>query len=130
MHAHKASTLEDLPIVVLVNAGSASASEIVSGALQDHRRALILGHRSFGKGSVQNIFSIDHNKALLKLTTQYYQLPSGRIIHRKQGSKIWGIQPDLTISLSDREAARLMDFRREMDVWRDPQLVRTASHQE
>lgn len=78
------------PIVVLINGGSASASEIVAGALQDHKRAIILGTQSFGKGSVQSIFPMKGNAAL-KLTTARYYTPSGRSIQAK------GIVPDIEV---------------------------------
>jgi carboxyl-terminal processing protease len=78
------------PIVVLVNGGSASASEIVAGALQDHKRAIIMGTQSFGKGSVQSIFPMKGNAAL-KLTTARYYTPSGRSIQAK------GIVPDVEV---------------------------------
>jgi carboxyl-terminal processing protease len=103
----KGTDLTDgLPLVVLINGGSASASEIVSGALQDHRRAIIMGTRSFGKGSVQTVFPIDGEGAL-RLTTARYYTPSGRSI---QGL---GIAPDVEVAesredevhyLPDREA--------------------------
>ncbi|MBK8188392.1 MAG: S41 family peptidase [Cellvibrio sp.] len=79
-----------LPLVILINDGSASASEIVAGALQDHRRALIVGSGSFGKGSVQTIEQIDASHAI-KLTTALYYTPSGRSIQAQ------GITPDITI---------------------------------
>ncbi|MDX1518963.1 MAG: S41 family peptidase, partial [Gammaproteobacteria bacterium] len=82
--------LEDIPIVVLVNAGSASASEIVAGALQDHKRAIIVGEKTFGKGSVQTILPMADNSAL-KLTTARYYTPSGNSIQAT------GIIPDITI---------------------------------
>jgi len=78
------------PMVVLINGGSASASEIVAGALQDHRRAIIMGKQSFGKGSVQSIFPMRGNAAL-KLTTARYYTPSGRSIQAK------GIVPDIVV---------------------------------
>jgi carboxyl-terminal processing protease len=79
-----------LPVVVLINGGSASASEIVAGALQDHRRAILLGTRSFGKGSVQTIIPLGRDGAM-KLTTQRYYTPSGRSIQAK------GIEPDIEV---------------------------------
>jgi carboxyl-terminal processing protease len=77
-------------MVVLVNGGSASASEIVAGALQDHKRAVIMGTRSFGKGSVQTILPIGNGTAI-KLTTARYFTPSGRSIQAK------GIEPDIVV---------------------------------
>ena len=81
---------DNLPIVVLINEGSASASEIVSGALQDHQRAIIMGERSFGKGSVQTIIPITNERAI-KITTARYFTPSGRSIQAE------GIEPDINI---------------------------------
>lgn len=88
--ADGADILNGAPIVVLINGGSASASEIVAGALQDYRRALIVGTTSFGKGSVQTVIPLDKNHAL-KLTTALYHTPSGKVIQNI------GIIPDVTI---------------------------------
>jgi carboxyl-terminal processing protease len=88
----------DLPLVVLIDAGSASASEIVAGALQDHDRAVIMGERSFGKGSVQSLIGIDRTSAI-KLTTARYFTPSGHSV--QEG----GIDPDIRVpQLSDPDA--------------------------
>mgnify|MGYP005845986451 CR=1 FL=1 len=118
--AARQHTYPQFPVVVLINQGSASASEIVSGALQDYGRARIVGVTSFGKGSVQDLFPLDAGKAYLKLTTQYYKLPQGRIIHREPTSETWGVQPDLEVLMTDRQVADAIEFRQEIDVLRDP----------
>ena len=82
-----------LPLVVLVNEGSASASEIVSGSLQDHKRAVIVGEKTFGKGSVQAVLPIDNDKIEnIKLTIAKYYLPSGRTIQAT------GVTPDIIVT--------------------------------
>src|SRR5262249_2932482 len=87
-------TLPKFPIAVLGNRSSASASEIVSGALQDHGRAVVIGERTFGKGLVQTVHGIPHlPKAEVKFTTQRYYLPSGRSIQRSDSSTDWGVDP-------------------------------------
>jgi len=89
-YAHSSGTYKHIPIVVLVNGGSASASEIVSGGLQDHRRAVIVGEKTFGKGSVQAILPVNKDEAL-RLTVARYYLPSGRTIQAK------GVTPDIIV---------------------------------
>lgn len=89
--AHPGDILANAPLVVLINNGSASASEIVAGALQDHKRAIILGTKTFGKGSVQTVLPLDDKRGI-KLTTALYYTPSGRSIQAQ------GIQPDITVS--------------------------------
>jgi carboxyl-terminal processing protease len=91
--AHKEGTVENYAIVVLVNSGSASGSEILAGALQDHGRALILGTQTFGKGSVQTIFPLKDGSGL-KLTTAKYYTPKGRSI------QAMGIAPNITVPFS------------------------------
>jgi carboxyl-terminal processing protease len=93
--------LKGVPMVVLVNLGSASASEIVSGCLQDLHRAIILGEKTFGKGSVQNIFPLDDGSAL-KLTVAKYYTPSHKVIHEH------GITPDIVVPMSDAEEAAMI----------------------
>jgi len=98
--AGRGDELRGMPIVVLVNLSSASASEIVSGCLQDLHRAIILGEKTFGKGSVQSVFTFDDGSAL-KLTTAKYYTPSHRVIHEH------GITPDIVVPMSDDEQALL-----------------------
>ncbi|NLF53956.1 MAG: S41 family peptidase [Thauera phenolivorans] len=97
---------KDLPMVVLVNGGSASASEIVAGALQDHKRALVMGTQTFGKGSVQTILPLTSSTAI-KLTTARYYTPGGRSIQAK------GIAPDIIVEESENGSSRRM---READL--------------
>jgi len=89
-NAKKGDILKKKPLIILINQGSASASEIVAGALKDHKRAILLGEKSFGKGSVQSIIPLK-NRGGLRLTTAKYYLPSGESIHEK------GIEPDITV---------------------------------
>ena len=100
---------EGLPIVILVNGGSASASEIVAGALQDHRRAIILGTRTFGKGSVQTIIPLSGHGAI-RLTTARYYTPSGRSIQAR------GIDPDIVIEQAKLEKITQPERRREENL--------------
>jgi carboxyl-terminal processing protease len=93
--------LKGEPIVILVNYGSASAAEIVTGCLQDLHRAVILGEKTFGKGSVQSIFPLDDGSAL-KLTTAKYYTPSHRVIHQH------GITPDIVVPMTDEEEAAVL----------------------
>lgn len=119
---HGTGRLGDIPVAILVNPGSASASEIVSGALQDYAErgqldAIVIGQRSFGKGSVQNAWPLQTKaRAMLKVTTQYYRLPNGRLIHRRPGMTEWGIEPDLTVDMLPSQNQEAITLRREADV--------------
>jgi carboxyl-terminal processing protease len=110
---------EDLPIAILVNSGTASASEIVAACLQDHERAIVVGERSYGKGTVQQIIKIDGGRSALKLTVSSYWRPSGRNIHRlsDQTSDEWGVSPNAgyEISLTDEQSRRQFLWQRQRE---------------
>ena len=113
-YARPGDAAHGLPIIVLVDAGTASASEIVAGALQDHRRAIVMGERTFGKGSVQTLLPLGNGGTALRLTTARYYTPSGRSV--QEG----GIAPDILVpQLSDpdyrsRSRVRESDLRRHL----------------
>jgi len=107
--AKPGDVINGLPLVVLINGGSASASEIVAGALQDHKRAIILGTQSFGKGSVQTIIPVNPYGAL-RMTTARYFTPSGRSIQKK------GISPDIVVDEAKFEKVEKRNENRESDL--------------
>ncbi len=117
--AHESDDDVRIPMVVLVNQYSASASEIVSGALRDQKRATIIGERTFGKGSVQMLFPLDKQSAFLKLTTSHYYLPNGKCIHREENATEWGVDPDLLVELTPDQMRKIIDARTELDILRD-----------
>ena len=108
-NARKGDLTYGLPLVVLINEGSASASEIVAGALQDHKRAILLGTKSFGKGSVQTIIPLSTQGAM-RLTTARYYTPSGRSIQAV------GIEPDIVVELANIESLDSKPTTREADL--------------
>ena len=108
-NAVKNDLIDGLPLVVLINQGSASASEIVAGALQDHKRAIIMGTKSFGKGSVQTILPSGENVAI-KLTTARYYTPSGKSI------QMTGIDPDILVEQSEVKPIQDTQSRKESDL--------------
>jgi carboxyl-terminal processing protease len=104
----------NIPMVVLINHDSASASEVTAGCLQDLHRATIIGERSFGKGSVQNVVQIEGGDAALRLTSAHYLPPSGRNIHRRKDAKDsddWGVQPDegFTVTLDEEQTRKVFE---------------------
>ena len=108
-NAHTGDLMNGLPVVVLINGGSASASEIVAGALQDHGRAILLGTKTFGKGSVQTIMPLSGHGAM-RLTTARYYTPSGRSIQAV------GIEPDIKVEQARIENLAAQQTRREADL--------------
>ncbi len=94
------------PLIVLINEGSASGSEIVAGALQDHKRAVIMGLRSYGKASVQSVIPLSDGSGL-RLTVARYYTPLGRSIHRDEKAKTGGITPDIVVPVSREMEAKL-----------------------
>ncbi len=118
------ATLTDVPMVVLANEFSASASEIVTGALADNNRAKFIGTRTFGKGSVQTVKMIQNDSGqplgILKMTNAYYYLPSGRNIHRVEGADVWGVDPDegFYVPMNAEQIRKMIEARRESDVLR------------
>lgn len=119
--ATREGSLVDFPMAVLVNRFSASGSEILAACLQDHRRAAVVGERTWGKGSVQNVIELEDGKSALKLTTSRYIRPNGQNIHRPAGAKesdAWGVEPDtgLEVALNQEEIGRLLLERRRREL--------------
>lgn len=140
--AQAAGTLPDFPIAILINGQSASASEILAGALVENNRAIAVGTRTFGKGSVQTVKGIpvadaegNIKKGELKMTEQGYYLPSGRSLSRKSNAKDWGVDATkgFTVQMSDEETLALLKVRRDESIlhmsgkadadakWNDPE---------
>ena len=112
---------EDFPMAVLINRYSASASEIVSACLQDNHRAVLIGERTWGKGSVQNVIPLEDGDSILKLTTSGYQRPSGKPIHRFADATEddpWGVLPDdgFDLRLNPEAMSALIQYRRAKDI--------------
>lgn len=141
--ADKPGTFSKFPIAILVNRYSASASEIVSACLQDHKRAVIIGERTWGKGSVQNVIQLEGGNSALKLTTASYHRPSGKNIHRSKNAKDtdeWGVKPNegFEIRFSSEQMRAYLDYRRNRDViskdgppkseFKDVQLQKAINH--
>ena len=118
MDARPGDDLGGAPLIVLVNGGSASASEIVAGALQDHHRARLVGSQTYGKGSVQTVMALSDGHAI-KLTTSRYFTPSGTSIHQR------GIKPDVAVDDTKDEDDRALHVA--LDLLRDPGTIRQSS---
>lgn len=121
--AHSSGTHPDYPLVILINGSSASASEIVAGALQDpeHHRAILVGQRTYGKGSVQVVTGFTGGGSQLKYTVAYYHLPSNQPVKNryqmeKLGRKDWGIAPDVEVDMLNNEMQKMIDIQRDNDV--------------
>ena len=102
--AEKPGTYTNFPIVVLINKGSASAAEIVAGAIRDNNRGLLVGTTTFGKGSVQSLVPVEKGESAIKLTTAKYYTPSGKLIHNV------GIAPDIVVELNTEETKNLQEY--------------------
>jgi carboxyl-terminal processing protease len=120
------ATLTDFPIIVLVNDHSASASEIVSGSLKDNHRALVIGQRTFGKGSVQEVMPLDGGGEL-KLTVAYYYLPSGRLVHKKKGATDWGVEPQIIVPVDEDGELKIREQMLRRDTIRRPTTGPTSA---
>ena len=133
--AHETGTYGGFPMVVLANRYSASASEIVSACLQDHDRAIVVGERTWGKGSVQNIINLEQGRSALKLTTAKYVRPSGKNIHRDKNAKPedeWGVKPNTgyDIKYSTQELRDLETHRRDRLVVHNGQPIEKPEESE
>jgi len=131
----KEGTYEGFPMVVLVNEHSASAAEIVSACLQDDHRAKVVGQRTYGKGSVQNIIELEDGNSVLKLTVATYQRPSGKNIHRFKNAKDsdeWGVSPDpgLEVKVTGRDYSNWFFGRRDRDSLSRGRRPRNAPEKE
>ena len=142
----------DVPLIVLVDGSSASASEILAGALSDHKRAIIVGTRTYGKGTVQSVVPLKSGAGELKITEAYYHLPSGRVVHRTDKSTRWGVDPSegYFVPVSQQDLQELQRWEYELDIihnndeetnadsespiaahteeWSDPDWIRKTRH--
>ncbi|MBI2933196.1 MAG: hypothetical protein HYY16_16245, partial [Planctomycetes bacterium] len=109
------------PVVILTNSGTASASEIFAGCLRDHGRGVIVGARTYGKGSVQTPIPLADGSRV-KITTARYFTPNGTSVHREEGKKTYGLDPDHLVELTDQENAEVLKhWRQEGILKKDPE---------
>lgn len=118
--AHAAGTLPKFPLVVLVNGSSASAAEVVAGSLKDNHRALIIGSRTYGKGSVQELIPLDQGSGELKMTVAYYYLPSGRLVHRRKDATDWGVIPQIQVNVDPAVEQKIIRERYQTELFHKP----------
>jgi carboxyl-terminal processing protease len=113
-----AGLIAPVPVVVLANESSASAAEIVTGALSDNHRARFVGTRTFGKGSVQQVRALENGEGALKITNAYYYLPNGRNIHRRKDKDVWGVDPDegCYVSMTAQQVEAMVKTRNAGDI--------------
>jgi carboxyl-terminal processing protease len=119
-YAQAEGTLPWFPMVVLVNEYSASAAEIVAGSLMDNQRAVVVGQRTYGKGSVQELIPLEGNSGELKLTVAYWYLPSGRLVHRKKDATTWGVEPQIPVAVDPAGEQKILQERYQMEQFRRP----------
>ena len=119
--AKKAKTYAHFPIVVLINEASASASEIVAGAIQDHHRGVLVGSPSYGKGSVQKLIPLQGERGALRLTISRYYLPSGKTLEHKADTTEGRVVPDIEVPLTQEERVRLYQEWRRQDRGEEPE---------
>jgi carboxyl-terminal processing protease len=118
LKADATAVLDEVPLLVLIHEQTASAGEVLAGALQDNHRAIVLGTRTTGKASVQTLIKLDGDTGAIKLTTAEYRLPSGRNIDKRSSQKNWGINPDdgYFVPTSATQSKSLLDHRRQRDI--------------
>ena len=123
--ARKPEACPGWPVIILTSDKSASASEIVAGALQDHKRAIVVGERTFGKGLVQRPFRLgvwSDSQVTIKVTTAYWYLPEGRNVQRSEDSETWGVEPDFAVGLTPDE------FRSLRIRWVNADIIRNSNN--
>lgn len=120
LSASAEGTLPRFPLIVLVNEHSASASEIVAGSLMDNGRAVVIGQRTYGKGSVQEVVPLEQDAGELKMTVAYYYLPSGRRVHREKDGDAWGVEPNIVVAMDEQAQFALQRERYEAELFRRP----------
>ena len=117
-HSKSEGTFSPIPLVIMANEASASAAEIVTGALTDNNRACFIGMRTYGKGSVQQLRMLNGAPGAMKITTAFYYLPEGRLIHRREDSEVWGVDPQdgFFVPMPPKEIREMRRARAQTDV--------------